>query len=548
MDLCEKARKAPHLPGVYTFRAADGTPNYIGKAKDLRARLSSYFASNIPDKTRLMLQKSHFLDWTVTDSEAEALLLESSMIKRHYPKYNIELRDNDRFTYIRITDEKYPRMELIRKARGGKMPSGGKIFGPFTSGSAHVLVASTLRKAFKIRTCRPNQGRLCLQYHLGYCTGVCAGLISAEEYNKGVARLADALSGGKKLECTIATMDEEMRAASKKHEFERALPLRNSIRALSSLLEHQKMESATSRDEDFIACQVHGGIAHVQLFRQIAGVIRDQRKYSFPLQAGAEALSEFLPRFYDTGGIPRTIYVSDEPASLAALEEYLSRKRNGQARIVVPGKGDKKKLLDLLQKNISLEISGQADASLLELERALPLPTIPRVIECFDISNLFGTSVVGALSRFVDGKPDKAGYRRFRIRGVGGQDDFASIREIVYRRYFGLKKRGEPLPDLIVIDGGVGQLNAALSALGELSLSIPCVSLAKEFEEIYVPFPCGKGIRHRAKLDADSPERSEPLTLPRSSSALKLLQHARDEAHRFVISYHRLLRKKSMKE
>ncbi len=526
----ETARSAPHQPGVYLFKSASGAPVYIGKAKDLRNRLSSYFGADLLDRTAQMVESAHSLEFIITDSEAEALLLESQLIKQHYPKYNIELKDNQKFTYILITDEQFPRMLLVRRNRGGKVAGRGSLYGPFLAGSAYVLVASTLRKIFKLRTCRLGQKRPCLQYHLGFCTGCCAGLVTPEEYGEQVEKLKEVLSGGKKLERVLEEMETDMKKAAAARQFERAIELRNSIRSLSSLLERQKMESGGEANEDFISLALHEGAAHVQLFRQLGGVIRDRKKFEFPLLRGQDALSDFLPRFYEAGGIPRRIFVEKEPESRAALEKFLSGKRGGPVSIVVPERGDKKKLLQLLRKNILLEISGTADPALVELQHELGLSAIPRTIECFDVSNLFGSSIVGSMVQFVNAKPNKASYRRFKIRSVEGQDDFASMREIVFRRYYRIKEEGKPMPDLVVVDGGPGQLNAALSAISELSLSIPCVSLAKEFEEIY------------------HPDKSEPLRLPKSSPALKVLQYARDEAHRFVISYHRLLRKKKMNE
>jgi excinuclease ABC subunit C len=391
-----------------------------------------------------------------------------------------------------------------------------------------VLVASTLRKIFKLRTCRLGQKRPCLQYHLGFCTGVCAGLVTRQQYLEQVKKLQDALSGGKKLEVVMEEMEAEMHDAARKKQFERALELRNSLHSLSSLLERQKFEREGEGNEDFIALLTHEGKTYVQLFKQIGGVIRDRRKYDFTALSG-DAISEFLPRFYEAGGIPRRIYAESEPESREALEKYLSERRGGAVSILVPERGDKKGLLELLRKNILLEISGTADPALVELQHELSLSTIPRVIECFDVSNLFGTSVVGSMVQLVNGAPSKANYRKFKIKSVDGQDDFASMKEIVYRRYYRLKLEKAQLPDLIVIDGGPGQLSAALSALSELQLEVPIVSLAKEFEEIY------------------SPERALPIRLPMSSPALKVLQRARDEAHRFGISYHRLLRKKKFK-
>lgn len=528
--LSDYAKSAPQSPGVYQFKAADGTILYIGKAKNIRNRVTSYFSKDVLDRTAQMLSQAAGIEFIVTDNEAEALLLESQLIKRYFPKYNIELKDNEKFTYILLTDEKFPRMLLVRRSRGGRMNAKGKVYGPFTSGSAYVLVASTLRKIFKLRTCRLGQKRPCLQYHLGFCTGVCAGLVTQEEYATHVEKLKEVLSGGKKLEKVIVEMEEEMARAAKERQFERALELRNSIRSLSSLLERQKMDLGSEQNEDFVALAENKGRVLAQVFRQMGGVIRDRKKFEFAPTLSGEELSEFLPRLYEAGGIPRRIYVEQEPREKGALEEYLSNLRGAAVSIIAPEKGDKKKLLGLLRKNIMLEISGNADPALVELQQELALPTIPRVIECFDISNLFGTDIVASMVQFVNAKPSKSGYRKFKIRTVETQDDFASMREVVWRRYSHLKAERSQMPDLILIDGGAGQLNAALSALSELQLEIPCVSLAKEFEEIY------------------HPDKAEPMQLPRSSPALKVLQYARDEAHRFVISYHRLLRKKSMGE
>jgi len=523
----ETAKNAPTSPGVYIFRSAAGAPIYIGKAKNIRNRVASYFSRDMLDRTQQMVSQASSLEFVMTDNEAEALLLESNLIKQHYPKYNIELKDNEKYTYILITDEEYPRMLLVRKNRTGKVNERGKLYGPFLSGSAYVLVASTLRKIFKLRTCRLGQKRPCLQYHLGFCTGVCAGLVTRAQYMEQVEKLKSALSGGKKLEDVMDDMEREMKDAAKKKQFERALELRNSLHSLSSLLERQKFEREGEGNEDFVALVNHNNKTYVQLFRQIGGVIRDRKKYAFETLSG-DALPEFLPRFYEAGGIPRRIYVEKEPESREALEKYLAGIRGGAVSILTPERGDKKGLLELLCKNILLEISGTADPALLELQHELSLPTIPRTIECFDISNLMGTNVVGSMVQFVNGKPSKSNYRKFKIRTVEGQDDFASMREIIFRRYYRLKLERAQMPDLIVIDGGPGQLSAALSALSELQLEVPIVSLAKEFEEIY------------------SPARTTPLRLPHASPALKVLQFARDEAHRFGISYHRLLRKKKM--
>ncbi|MEM4633758.1 MAG: excinuclease ABC subunit UvrC [Candidatus Anstonellaceae archaeon] len=528
--LSDYAKSAPHSPGVYMFKSADGTVLYIGKAKDLRNRISSYFSKTVSDRAQSMLSQASFVEFIVTDNEAEALLLENSLIKQYFPKYNIALKDNEKYTYILITDEDFPRMVLVRKSRSGKIKMKGKVYGPFLSGSAHVLVASALRKIFKIRTCKVGQGKPCLQYHLGFCMGPCAGLVTPQEYATQVEKLKEILSGGKKLESFIEDLKEEMNAASKSKQFERALEIRNAIQSLSSLLEKQKIESRREDDEDYIFFMQDKDRAIIHMFRQSEGVIRDRKRFELPLPVFGSPLPEFLMQFYEAERIPRTIYVQSQIEEKAAIEKFLSEKRGGPVSIVVPLKGDKKKILDLLRKNILLEIRGKADPALVSLKEALSLPHVPKVIECFDISNLYGSSIVGAMVQFVNGKPNKSAYRRFRIKSIDQQDDFAALREIVFRRYSRLKAEGASLPDLIVVDGGPGQLNSALSALVELRLSISCISIAKKFEQIY------------------KDGQKEPISLPSNSPALHIIQFARDEAHRFGLAYHRLVRKKKLAE
>jgi excinuclease ABC subunit C len=402
----------------------------------------------------------------------------------------------------------------------------GKLFGPFTSGSAKVLVATTLRKAFKMRICKVLPKRKCLQYDLGFCSAPCIGKISEEEYAKSVHELENVLSGREGLEKAVNGMRSEMKRASASTNFERAMQLRDSISKLEGLEIRQKMELSDFADEDFIAMHEEGGRAMVQMFKVVRGVVRDRKKYEFSIAGAEDALAEFITRYYSEGGVPRYVFVEHEIEGKGALEAFLSGKRGAPVSISVPQIGDKKKLLELLKKNIYSEIAGHAEPALVSLREKLSLPSIPMTIEAFDISNLFGTNIVGSMVQFVNGKPNKSNYRRFKVRTVEAQDDFASMREIVLRRYLHLMGEGAKLPDLILIDGGLGQLNAALSALREAGADIPCISLAKENEEIY------------------HPERMEPIRLPRSDSGLKILMHARDEAHRFVISYHRLLRKK----
>lgn len=520
--------RIPDSPGCYLMKGRSGEIIYVGKAKNLRNRVGSYFSksADLNDKTRALVSEIEGIEFVLTDSEAEALVLENSLIKEHYPKYNIDLKDTERFTYIRITDEPFPRMLLERKSREGKLKRGGKIFGPFTSGSAKVLVAGTLRKYFKIRICKVLPKRKCLQYDLGFCTAPCIGKIGREGYLGYVRELEDVLSDRRGLGAVITEMEGDMKRASDATNFERAMQLRDSIRKLEGLSQHQKMELGDFADEDFIAMHEEKGKAMAQIFKMVRGVVRDRKKFEFDVAGEEDALSEFMAGYYSAGAVPRHVFVEREVEGKEALERFLSGKRGGPVDIRVPEIGDKKKLLELLRKNIYSEISGHAEPALVHLKEKLALPALPMAIECFDISNLFGTNIVGSMVQFVNGRPNKSNYRRFRIRTVEAQDDFASMHEVVKRRYARLKEEGGKMPDLVLIDGGAGQLGAALSALREVGVEVPCVALAKQEEEIY------------------HPDKMEPIRLPKSDAGLKILMHARDEAHRFVISYHRLLRRR----
>lgn len=519
--------RIPNSSGCYLFKDKSNTIIYIGKAKNLKSRVGSYFLQpHENEKTNKLVSEISDVEFILTDNETEALLLESSLIRQHYPKYNIDLKDSERFTYIQITGEPYPRMLLVRKNRAGKIKSNGRLYGPFTGGSAYLLVASTLRKIFKIRICRQLPKKACLQYFLGNCDAPCIGKVSREEYMQNVHALEKVLCGKNGLEEVISDLKLQMRNASASLNFEKARQLRDSMRSLEGLFVRQKIEQLGSGNEDFVSFHFQKGKMHVQLFRALAGVIRERKKFEFEIVEQQAAIDEFLSRFYSANSIPSKIFVDALPPSPAALAQYLSKLRDGPVEITEPQKGDKKKLLELLKKNIYSEISGHADPSLVQLQNELQLPSMPYTIECFDISNLFGTHIVASMVQFRNAKPNKSNYRHFNVKSTPTQDDFASMREVVYRRYAHLKKENAPLPDLILIDGGAAQLNAALSSLRELSLQIPCISIAKKEEEIY----------HSEKL--------APIRLARSSPALKVLMHCRDEAHRFAISFHRRKRGK----
>ncbi len=558
--------RVPSSPGCYLFKDKNGTVIYVGKAKDLKKRVSSYFAREQEGKTARLVEEIAGLETIITDNEAEALLLENNLVKKYYPKYNVDLKDSERFTYVVVTDEKFPRLLLARKSGKRAQDSGlrtqdqqdryrqdprlktqdhkGKWYGPFARGSARILVVDTLRKAFGIRICRVLPKLVCLQYHLGNCTAPCEGKISEKEYMGRIREVESVLSGkGLEFERVLERMRHEMKSESAKNNFERALRLRDSIRVLESLTERQKVEREGAGDEDYIYYFAEKGKVNLQLFKVIGGIIRDREKFSFEAGEGEE-LEEFISGYYEEGNIPSAIYVQRKIEGADSFEEYLGRQKGRRVEILVPIKGEKRGLLALLKKNVESELFGRAVPGLVELRKALQLREIPMVIECFDISTLFGENSVGSMVRFVNGKPDKSGYRKFKIReaGDGGrsQDDFGMIHEVVFRRYRGLGeeiakeeeeqgKSSKQMPDLVLIDGGAGQLGMAIKALEELNLDLECVSLAKENEEVY------------------SPKFSETIKLDKRNEGLKILMHARDEAHRFGISYHKLLRRKSGK-
>ena len=523
--------RIPISPGCYLFKDSAGSIIYIGKAKNLADRVRSYFSATHENaKTAKLVSEISSVEFILTDNEAEALVLENSLIRQHYPKYNIDLKEAERFTYIQITDEPFPRMLLVRKNRAGKIKAKGKLYGPFTGGSAYLLVASTLRKIFKIRICKRLPKRACLQYFIGNCDAPCEKKEAAAHYVENVRALEKVLSGKEGLDAVLEDLRVRMRGASDLLQFEKAKQMRDSIRALEGLLQRQKIEHLGRGNEDFISFHVRGEKANVQMFCAIGGLIRERKKFELETRAEEDVAGAFLSRFYSSNPIPPKIFVDMQPSSQNALEQYLSSLREGPVEIIVPQKGDKRKLLELLRKNIYSEISGHSDPSLVQLQQALSLPVLPYTIECFDISNLFGTHIVASMVQFKNAKPNKSNYRHFNIKSTPTQDDFASMREVVYRRYHRLKEENSPLPDLILIDGGAPQLNAALSSLRELALQIPCISLAKKEEEIY------------------HPEMLEPLRLPRASPALKVLQYCRDEAHRFAISFHRRKRSKGAEE
>ena len=537
----------PHQPGCYMFSDGRGTVLYVGKARDLKKRVSSYFQKqDHGPRTAALIAAARDVDFIVTNSEVEALLLENTLIKKHQPRYNIKLKDSSRYAGIEITEEEYPRIRISRRPDGK-----GRFFGPFTSARERTYVYQIVRKTFGLRTCRRLPKRACLRYHLGHCSGPCLGKISPEDYREQVEKAASALSG--RTEELTAAMKERMEELSGRMEYERALELRNEIAALQRLQERQQVERSRRYDQDVISYAVDGSTVYLMIFRVYRGTLDGKEEYVFA--SGEGVIEEFIVQYYSERLPPEELILdgtlegsskghakgsSENPSedsyedhpgasSKAALQDYLTRMRGRKVCITIPRQGPKKQLLELARKNV--EMGFFADKKKIDaLADALRLSRRPEVIECFDISHLAGSFSVGIMVQFRGGRPDKSQYRRFRIRSVQGIDDFASIAETVRRRYSRLKEEKGEMPDLILIDGGKGQLSSALRELQKLRLKIPVISLAKGEEEIYVP-----------GLD-------EPLAIGRDEKASLFLQEIRDEAHRFAISYNRLLRKKAIAE
>ena len=518
----------PTNPGIYLMKDSDGKIIYIGKAKNLKNRVKSYFLKNQNYKTQKLVKNISYIEFVLTDNESEAFLLESNMIKKYRPRFNIELKDQQRYTYLRISDEKYPRLLVARRTRDGKFLGKGKTFGPFTQGSSKLLTIGALRKAFQIRICKTLPKKVCLEYHLGNCEGPCEFKDAQERYPKHVTALEEVLKGKNQTRIFTKKLQEEMQQAAKLQQFERAKDIRDTLIRLGSLQTKQKMEYVENSDEEYFGIEIQEQTATIMNFRMIHGVIRDSDKFFFDL-VGDNSFSNFLYQYYSTHKIPKFVLVSELPDNQKLLESLLSEQAGFAVKILIPTKGKRKDIISLILKNIELIHLKDGDPGLVELKEILNLPVIPNVIECFDISNHGADFAVGSMSRFVGGKPNKSGYRKFKIKTVFGRDDFAMIGEIIKRRYYRLLEENADLPDLIVIDGGKGQLNAAIKSLESLRLNLGCISLAKENEEVFVP------------------KRKNPILISKDKPSLKILQHARDETHRFGVAYNRTIRKNQIK-
>ncbi len=512
-------KEIPKGPGCYLFKDKSGKIIYIGKAKDLSKRVTSYFQNKDHDvKTKHLVKNISAVEFFITDSEIDALLLENNLIKKHKPKYNIDLKDSKRYAYIQITPEEYPRILVSRKRE-----SRGKNFGPFVSAAKRDHVLQILQRTFKIRTCRRLPKKECIRYSLGLCSAPCINKISKKDYLENVGSAEMILRGKTKNLSKI--LFSKMKEAASKLNFEKALEYKNQLSSLKYLKEKQIAERQKNYDEDIINYIISKDIVYTTVFNSRKGIL--ENKQSFEIDRTGGFFAEFLKRYYSENSLPKELILPEEIDP--SIKNFLEKIKKKKLRVVIPKSGEKKKLLELVKKNLSLEILG-GEKRVEDLRRALNLNDAPNVIECFDISHLSGTKTVASMVQFNLGKPNKQNYRRFRIRSHTKNDDYASLKEVVRRRYSKLLKENLRMPDLVIIDGGKGQLSSCLGELGKLGVALPIISIAKREEEIFLP---GK---------------SSPVILKEKSLALNLVKAIRDEAHRFAISYNRLLRKKEMLE
>nr|WP_302637701.1 excinuclease ABC subunit UvrC [uncultured Clostridium sp.] len=552
-------KNLPSKPGVYLMKNSLGEVIYVGKAKILKNRVKSYFqnSKNHSEKVRVMVKHIAEFEYIVTDSEMEALILECNLIKKYSPRYNILLKDDKFYPFIKITvNDDFPRVFVTRNYS----KDGSKYFGPYTNGTAVYETINLINKIFPLRTCKLliKEGgepvRPCLNYHIKKCFGPCGGYINKEEYGKMIKDVIDILSG--KDTTVLKVLQSEMEEASMNLEFEKAADLRDKILAIEAIVEKQKIFKTMEGDEDFINIYRDEKDSCVQVFFSRDGKILGREHFIFENTAEdsiEEILEEFITSFYGgTAKVPRTIYV---PAlsNVELVEEYLTIKRGAKVWIKVPQKGQKREMLEMVKNNAQITLEKFKDKylrdkeinkiALEELQELLDLEIWPSRIEAYDISNIQGVDSVGSMIVFEEGRSKNSDYRRFRIKTVKGANDYDSMREILTRRFsHGLEEvkaiqesklqfsagKFSNFPDLIMMDGGKGQINIALEVLRDLNINIPVCGLVKDDKH------ATRGIIYN----------NEELIINRSSNLMQLIRRIQDEVHRFAITYHRSLRDK----
>ena len=567
--VASKLQNLPDRPGCYLMRDGEARVIYVGKAKVLRNRVRSYFhrSAQHDPKTKALVAEIRDITWWVTETELEALILENELIKRYKPHYNIRLKDDRQFPYIKVNwQDDFPRIEVVRRVR----KDGARYFGPYTSATACHRTLDALRRIFPYLDCdraiTGNDERACLYYHIHMCGGPCIGAQSREEYRAGIKQLMNFLSGD--TDRVLGQLERQMNRAAENLQFELAALYRDRLKAAQRIAEQQKIISASLEDADYIGVAQDPKVGHaaIQVYKVRKGRLIGRENF---MLEGADAptadvnqhgllIGVFIQRFYDSATlVPKLILVQAMPDDAEVLEAWLASKRGSRVELRVPQRGAKRNLMQMAENNAAEYLRVQmatraADTNrqteaLAQLQAALALPEAPARIECYDISTLQGTNTVGSMVVFAKGAPLKSAYKRFKIRGKGAQgapDDFASMREMLRRRFRRIveenkdpdpgrrARKGDEhwrvLPDLVIIDGGKGQLGVAVEVLEEFGLQdrVPVVGLAKREEEIF------------------RPGESKAVWLRRGSEALHLVQRVRDEAHRFAITYHRNLRRK----
>ncbi len=561
----EQVKLMPKLPGCYQYYDAKGEVIYVGKAKNLFNRVKSYFTSNDSIKVNVMVPKIAKIECIVVDSEVEALILEAELIKKYKPRYNILLKDDKKFPYFLVTDEEYPRITVVRKAN--KNPLKGKYFGPYTDSRAMWATLELLGKIFPLKKCKTPKfnSRPCLYYDIGQCTAPCQKMISSEEYKK-ILKDAEMFLSGRQTEL-LKALEDEMKKYSKNLEFEKAARYRNSYLDVKKTMEKQKIVSENTKvNQDFIGIVKEHNLYSVSILEIREGRLINKKDFDFsqfasePKEAAdllmdsddkapehndfSEVSKAVMREYYsilNDNDIPKSIILAVLPDDKNIYETWLSSRLGKKVVLSAPKNKKEEEILALAQKNAEFNIEQLKLKEFAELQNdynevgayiqeKLGLKNFPHTIECYDISHIQGTNTVASRVFFENGMPKKSQYRRYKLRTIkkGEVDDFKSMREVLSRRFKRIVNGDDAAPDLIIIDGGKGQLSSVYEIMKEFNLNIDLVSLAKREEEVF------------------KPNISEPVIFPIKSSALHLFQRVRDEAHRFAVTYHKKLRSKNM--
>ncbi|NWF90088.1 MAG: excinuclease ABC subunit C [Ignavibacteriaceae bacterium] len=544
-NLEAKLKNLPSKPGIYQFKNDKGKVIYVGKAINLRNRVKSYFVGKGQSaKTTALVSKIHDVELIVTDNEVEALVLENNLIKELKPRYNINLKDDKSYPFIKVTNELFPRIYPTRRL----IKDGSKYFGPYTSVQSMKAALRMINQLFKIRSCRlditqeninKKKFKVCLDFHIKKCDGPCEGIVSKKEYGDMVAEVVKALKG--KTDDLIEELNQKMKLLVEELQFEKAAVIRDRLEQLKIISEKQKIVSDDFEDRDIISVAYEAKDSACSIFNVRNGKLVGKKQLRLAIDEGDDLPNIYSAaiKFYytDFTDIPKEIVVEIEPFDSDILMKWLSQKADRKVKLIVPQRGNLKSLVKMCSENAVLQLKeiqlqklkneGQLAYSVAALQRDLHLKNPPRKIECFDISNLQGTDSVASMVVFEDGKPKKSLYRKFIIKEVDGPDDFRSMQEVIRRRYIKVKEGEEKLPDLIMVDGGKGQLSSAIEILKDLGLdNYNIIGLAKRLEEVFLP------------------GESEAASISKTSSGLKLLQNIRNEAHRFAITFHRNRRTK----